>query len=230
MSSLDTSNRLKTLEAQLESKLAIFGGLLAKTSGDVESGAGSVPGGLEERSLSTDIDNDLSEMNKNISLMRNDGDSTSRHDFVLRRFENVYSDYCAEYAKLSSRLQKARDTSDLFQYKDGQGRNQTAIGGSGSNENSSATDKLLRERSGIASSLKGVNEVISQAYEAKDSLFSQRSSLGGAQQGLMGMVRAVPTFNRLISAVSKKKDRENLIIAAFVSVLAIFTIWWVFMR
>jgi hypothetical protein len=94
----------------------------------------------------------------------------------------------------------------------------------------SATDKLLRERSSIAGSLKGVNEVIAQAYEAKDTLFSQRGVLGGASQGLLGMVRSVPTFNKLVGALSKKKERENLIVAALISVLAIFTIWWVLLR
>ena len=220
----DLSIRLKSIEAGLESKLAIFGGVVAKASGDLEGGASSTGG-----TLSTDIDNDLNEMNRTISLMRNDGHTDSRSNFVLRRFENVYSDYMSEYAKLSSRLQKARETSDLFQYKDGQGRAQTASGG-GSGEGGNATDKLLRERSGISNSLKGVNEVIAQAYEAKDSLFSQRGALGGASQGLLGMVRSVPTFNKLVGALSKKKDRENLIVAVLISVLAIFTIWWVLLR
>ena len=165
----DISTRLKVLENQLESKIAIFGGMVAKASGDLEGGSSATSGGT----LSADIDNDLNEMNNCISLMRNDGDSTSRHDFVLRRYENVYSDYMAEYAKLSSRLQKAKETSDLFQYKDRQGRSQ-AVSSDGSGEGVSATDKLLRERSSIAGSLKGVNEVIAQAYEAKDTLFSQR--------------------------------------------------------
>ena len=221
----DISTRLKVLENQLESKIAIFGGMVAKASGDLEGGSSATSGGT----LSADIDNDLNEMNNCISLMRNDGDSTSRHDFVLRRYENVYSDYMAEYAKLSSRLQKAKETSDLFQYKDRQGRSQ-AVSSDGSGEGVSATDKLLRERSSIAGSLKGVNEVIAQAYEAKDTLFSQRGVLGGASQGLLGMVRSVPTFNKLVGALSKKKERENLIVAALISVLAIFTIWWVLLR
>lgn len=228
MQDVDVSGHLKRLEVGLESKLAMFSGLAAKMSGDVEGGAGGY-GGHEERSLSRDIDRDLSDMNRNISLLRNDGDTTSKKDFVLRRYENIYSEYMGEYAKLSGRLQKAKETSELFQYKDSQGRTASAVGKDGGGENS-ATDKLLRERGGIASSLKGVNDVIAQAYEVKESLFSQRSSLGGAQGGLTGMIRAVPSFNKLIERVSKKKDRETMILGSLVGVLIIFTIWWMFMR
>ena len=224
-SSTDTLTQLKLLENQLESKLAIFGGMVAKASGDLEGGSTVTSGST----LSADIDNDLNDMNKSISMMRNDGDSTTRHDFVLRRYESIYSDYMAEYAKLSSRLQRAKETNELFQYKDRQGRTQAA-NSYGPDEGGNATDKLLRERSSIAGSLKGVNEVISQAYEAKDALFNQRGVLSGASQGLLGMIRSVPTFNKLINAMSKKKDKENLIVAALISVLAIFTIWWVLLR
>ena len=37
-SSTDTLTQLKLLENQLESKLAIFGGMVAKASGDLEEG------------------------------------------------------------------------------------------------------------------------------------------------------------------------------------------------
>ena len=233
MQNVDVSSKLKSLEARLESKLAMFSGLASKMSGDIEGGASiGGYGGHEERSLSRDIDRDLSDMNHNISLLRNDGDSTSKKDFLLRRYENIYSEYMSEYAKLSGRLQRAKETSELFQYKDSQGRTASAVGkvGDGSRGENSATEKLLRERGGIASSLKGVTDVIAQAYEVKESLLSQRGSLGGAQGGLTGIIRAVPSFNKLIERVSRKKDRETMILASLIGVLTIFTIWWLFMR
>lgn len=229
MSIDEVSARLKTLEVTLESKLAMFSGLVAKMSGDVEGCGGY--GGHEERSLSRDIDRDLSEMNRNVSLMRNDGDASTRRDFVLRRYENIYNEYMGEYAKLSGRLAKAKETSELFQYNDGQGRTASALGNGGADAGrDSSTDKLLRERSGIAGSLKGVTDVIAQAYEVKDSLLNQRGSLGGAQGGLSGIVRAVPSFNKLIERVAKKKDKETMILGSLIGCLAIFTIWWIFMR
>ena len=231
--SQDMSAQLKTLEAQLESKLAMFSVLVAKVSGDVEGGGGgmTVVGGHEERALSNDIDHDLSEMNRSISMLRNSGDTSSRRDFVLRRYENIYSEYMGEYAKLSGRLRKAKETSELFQYKDSQGRNASARGDDGKKGGGdSATDKLLRERSGIANSMKGVSDALAQAYEAKDALFSQRGSLVGAQGGLSGMIRKMPTFGKLIDRVAKKRDKETLILASLIAALIVFTLWWVFMR
>ena len=136
-----------------------------------------------------------------------------------------------EYAKLNERLQKAKEASELFQYKDGQGRTAAVHGNMGTDVGrESSTDKLLRERSGIASSMKGINDVIAHAYEVKDSLLNQRSSLSGAHGGLTGIIRGVPNFNKLIERVTKKKDKETIILGSLIGILAIFTIWWVFMR
>ena len=94
----------------------------------------------------------------------------------------------------------------------------------------SATQRLLRERSGISNSIRGVNTVLAQASEAKDTLLGQRSSIGGASVNLSSLTRRIPGVGKLMDALSKKKSRENTIIGVFIGILVCFSMWWLFLR
>ena len=64
---------------------------------------------------------------------------------------------------------------------------------SGSNRNGTRGDdnlmaKLLREKGSLNTSLQSINEVINQAFEAKNSLLNQRGILQGSASGLTGLV------------------------------------------
>ena len=90
--------------------------------------------------------------------------------------------------------------------------------------------KLLKEKMSIAASMRSINEVLSQAFETKGSLLSQRNSLSNASGGLGNITNSVPGIGRLIEGIQKKKYRETLIIGGVVAGLICFTIWWMFMR
>ena len=98
------------------------------------------------------------------------------------------------------------------------------------NNESSATSKLLRERSGITNNMKGVNDVLESAYEAKSLLMSQRNTMSTTWTGLSGMMKNVPSFNQMINKITSKKHRENVIVYAVIAVLICFSLWWMFMR
>jgi hypothetical protein len=65
----------------------------------------------------------------------------------------------------------------------------------------------------------------SQAFETKNSLTSQRSSLTGSAGGLSNLTANVPGFGRLIDGIQRKKSRETMIIALVVGALCCFVIW-----
>jgi len=92
----------------------------------------------------------------------------------------------------------------------------------------SSMTKLLREKMSIAASMKSINEVISQAFETKNSLVAQKGTLGNATSGLGGLSSNVPGIGKLIDGISKKKYRETIIVGLAVSVLICFTIWCAF--
>jgi uncharacterized membrane protein YidH (DUF202 family) len=58
----------------------------------------------------------------------------------------------------------------------------------------------------------------------------QRSSLVGSSGGLGTLSAGVPSFNRLIDGIQRKKLRESLAIALLVALLICLTIWWLFLR
>ena len=66
----------------------------------------------------------------------------------------------------------------------------------------------------------------SQAFETKSTLMSQRASLQGSATGITGLVANVPSFQRLIEGVQRKKTRETMLVSLFVGVLLCFTIWY----
>jgi hypothetical protein len=104
------------------------------------------------------------------------------------------------------------------------------VGGSGGAGDASISDRLLRERSGISSSMRGMSDVLGQAMEAKSALLGQRGMMGGASTGLATMFRKMPSFSKMVDSVSRKKNRDNAIVAAVVGCLLLFTLWWLFLR
>lgn len=65
----------------------------------------------------------------------------------------------------------------------------------------------------------------SQAFETKSTLMSQRGSLQGSAGGISSLVSNVPSFQRLIEGVQRKKTRETMVVSLFVGGLLCFTIW-----
>jgi hypothetical protein len=146
---------------------------------------------------------------------------------MLKRYHEVHFDYSSEFRKAAAVVHAKRESAQLFQGASSSG---SATGtGSGSGEDT-AVNRLLRERSGISSSLRGVNEVISQAMDAKEHLLGQRGLLGNSGAVLGGFVRSIPTLGKLVEGISSKKLRENAIVAVFCSVLVFFCLWWVLLR
>lgn len=54
---------------------------------------------------------------------------------------------------------------------------------------------------------------------------SQRGSLQGSAGGISSLVSNVPSFQRLIEGVQRKKTRETMVVSLFVGGLLCFTIW-----
>jgi len=220
--------RAKALEARLENRVQSYSSLAQRINADLtcdeENPLMSGESG-EEHALSSEIENDLAELSTCINSMRSatqEASSGAHEDVLVRRYHEIHFDYSTEFKNTSASVHRKRESIDLFAgAKKMQGQ-----GGDGD----SATDKLLRERSSIAASMRSINDVISQAFDAKNSLLGQRNSLGGANSGLSSIAANVPSFNRLIEGISRKKLKETIIVAVFCGVLLCFTIWWLFLR
>lgn len=216
--------RAKILEARLETKVQRYSNVAQKINADfLCDEENPLMESKEEQELAVDIERDLQELLDCINGMRSCTEtltsSSSHQEVLIKRYHEIHFDYSSEFKNTSSTVQRKRESMELFQ-------SSKKLSG----EEDSSVAKLLRERNSIAQSMKSINEVISQAFEARNALLGQRNTLGGASTGLNNLASNVPSFNRLIDGIQRKKTRETLIIAVVVGILVCFTIWWTFLR
>ena len=148
--------------------------------------------------------------------------TSSKHiqEALVKRYNEIHYDYSTEYKNTLNAVNRKRESMELFHVSKKNG-----------NEGEDTTmAKLLRERNGIAASMKGIHDVISQAFDTKTTLGQQRNILSNSTGGLSGLTSGVPTFNRLIDGIQRKKYKESLIVAVVIGFLLCFTIWWIFLR
>jgi len=179
----------------------------------------------DEQELSSDVERDLTELASCISNMRDyaaSNNSGSRHtqEALIKRYNEIHYDYSTEFKNTLNAVNRKRESMELFHSS-----KSTPM-----DEQDSSMAKLLRERSGIAASMKSINDVITQAFDTKSALSSQRDRLSASASGLGGLATNMPSFNRLIDGIQRKKYRESLILAIVIGVLICFTIWWMFLR
>lgn len=226
-SSFDAAQRrAKVLESRLEQRVQVYSVCCSRiepssfNGNDVEGGMSA---GHEEQSLSREVELDLTEMMECIDVMRSNADSyNNTQQEVLKRYHEVHFDYSSEYRKANSVINGKRENAQLMR-----GAGTSCAGGVGDDN---AVNRLLRERNGISSSLRGVNEVLSQAFDAKEHLLGQRGLLGSSGAALGGLARNIPGLGKLVDGISTKRLRENAIVILFCGVLTFFSLWWVFLR
>ena len=220
--------RAKVLESRLETKIQRYTSLAQKINADfLCDEENPLTEGSEERSLSTEIERDLHELSECIDGMRScaskDGgalSSSGHQEVLIKRYHEIHFDYSTEFKNTSATVHRKRESMELFQSSKNLHMD----------EQDSSVAKLLRERSSIQASMKSINDVISQAFETKNALLGQRNTLNGSAGGLNGLAANVPTFNRLIDGIQRKKTRESVIVAVVIGLLLCFALWWVFMR
>lgn len=172
--------------------------------------------------LSCDIERDLTDLADCITNMRNCSSGSSstpanHQEVLIKRYHEIHFDYNAEFRNTSTAVNRKRESMNLFKGSNKRGSEK---------EQDHAVQKLMKERNSIAASMKSINDVISQAFETRNTLGSQRSSLSGANSGLAGIASNIPSFGRLIDGIQRKKYKESLVVAMFVAVLICFTLWW----
>lgn len=173
----------------------------------------------EEQIVTGDIERDLADLHECIQQMRQGNGSilTNQQEAWIKRYYEIHFDYSSEFRNTSASIQRKRESMELM----------NSSRKLSSEEKDSSMSKLLKEKMSIAASMRSINEVLSQAFETKNSLLSQRSSLSNASGGLGNITNSVPGIGRLIDGIQKKKYRETLIIGGVVAVLICFTIWYV---
>ncbi len=171
--------RAKVLEARLESRVQQYSTIAQQINANFlhDEENPLVAEDNSEKNLSNEIECDLNEMYECINSMKNISQSRSHRsnheDVLIRRYHEIHYDYSLEYKNTSATVNRKRESHELLEsskklHMDDQ---------------DSSTTMLLRERSSIAASMASINDVIAQAFDTKNSLLGQRSSLSGSSTG-----------------------------------------------
>jgi hypothetical protein len=83
-----------------------------------------------------------------------------------------------------------------------------------------------KEREGIHTSMRMMDENIGRALAVQDAIKSQRERIRRATNRLANMADSIPGINQLIQAASRKKIKDNMIVAAAIAFFICVTLWW----
>ena len=223
--SWDSLNRqAKRVESRLDiivQSYTLVSQSISNDRNDEESGVSETD---KERDLAIEIDYSLKELQDCVSKMKSyvaseHSSSSGQKDGLVKRFAEIYYDYNNEFRNASNVINRKRESMRLFY--------------AGRNKKDEVTERdgpfasLLRERSSISSSMRGINDLLSNAMDAKTSLLGQRQTLSGASSSLRGLLANVPSFNKLIDGIKRKKYRDHLILSVVIAILCCFTLYYV---
>lgn len=94
-------------------------------------------------------------------------------------------------------------------------------------EGDEAAQRLYeKEREGIHSSMRMMDENIGRALAVQDAIKAQRERIRRATSQLVNMAESIPGINTIIAAASRKKVRDNMIVAAAIAFFVCLTLWW----
>jgi Golgi SNAP receptor complex protein 1 len=85
---------------------------------------------------------------------------------------------------------------------------------------------LLKERGSLQAAHSELDEVLGRAAEAQNALGRQRATIAGAANRLSGIASRIPGLSQLMQAISRRRLKNDIIVAFVVALLICFTIWW----
>ncbi|PVV01489.1 hypothetical protein BB560_004092 [Smittium megazygosporum] len=87
---------------------------------------------------------------------------------------------------------------------------------------------LMQERMHIEDSLDQTNHIIGQAYDTRDNLRNQHSSLLGSTNRVTAVSQLIPNLNLLLRRIRFKKQKDKVILAVITAICIILFINYVF--
>ena len=88
-------------------------------------------------------------------------------------------------------------------------------------------DLLLKESEHARNSEKLIDDQITIAMEARDSLYSQRDTFKAIQKKLNDISNRFPMVNNLIQKINLRKRRDAIIVAIVIGLCLTFLLWWI---
>jgi golgi SNAP receptor complex member 1 len=136
---------------------------------------------------------------------------------TLSRYNDIYHTSKMDYSKLKTTLARQKQKQELF------GRD----GLNDSNSDDPARDQLLRERRLLAEATSQGEEIMGKAEAAYNGMKEQGNSLMGASSRMASNVLSrFPMIGTLVERVRRRRQRDQIVIAATIGFLIFFTLWY----
>jgi len=223
--------KAKGLESRLDRRVHKYSVLAQRINADLLCGDEESPllESREEHELSSEIERDLQQLSECISRMKDvvDRYPEEHHRALLKRYQDILVDYSTEFQSTTSSIQRKRETAELLASSRTPGSG-GKDGGAGAGDGDLA--HLAAERSSLVASLRSINDILSQAFASRESLDRQRQSLNMSQGRIGALAAGMPSIDRIVEGLQRRKTRDNVILALVISLCLCCTIWWFVLR
>jgi len=206
----------RTLESLFDSKLTAYSRLASSHSStrqeDLEA-SGSSERWKDVQSEVEDILEKLEEANEQLDALSQDTENPPSQSMLraIQRHRDLYQDYAREFRRTKANAQHALEQANLL----------TGVRNDIDAYKSSAADALLAERGRIDSSHRMTDDLLDQAYETRAEFSRQRTSLGGINARMTGVINTIPGLDKLVSMIKSRKRRDSIIMGVVIGVCVI---------
>ena len=143
--------------------------------------------------------------------------SAATHN-TLQRHKEILIDYKQEYFQTKNNIATQVKRQELL------GSNRIQSNGDFSPD--IRMNLLLKESEHVRNSERLIDDQISIAMEARDTLVNQRQTFKGIQTKLNDISNRFPMINNLIQKINLRKRRDAVIVAVVIGLCLTFLLWW----
>lgn len=192
---------------------------------DLEPGAVDVEaGGGKAQKLETEVSSLLDRLSLHIDKMEGIGNASSKSvswKAQISRSRGILQSTQTEFRKTRDGMRQRQEKAQLLQAA------QERINAESDNSLEGQRRLYDREREHIDASSQSIQESIFVAQNVKNALLDQQDRMRRGLQGLQGMAEKLPSANDLIRAATRKKLKDNIIVAVAIAVAVCFIFWWI---
>jgi len=222
----DIRRKARLLENEIDTKLVSLNKINSSASG----AAGTATYANESsklagkravfESLSTDIEELLSKLNKFNNEMKDQVDNggsefnqpTLYH--TVRRHRDILRDYSTEFSRTCTNIRNQLQREELLSGSSSSIEPEVAYS---VNNRAKTSDYALRETDRINSCDRLLNDHISIAMSVKENLTGQRSFLADTNKKLYQLTKKYPAINSVMQKIRLKKRKDTLVLACVIT-------------
>ncbi|KAG0588231.1 hypothetical protein M758_2G179200 [Ceratodon purpureus] len=208
----DLRKQARRLESELDVKLSSFrrGQIDPTAEGQRDSNEAEIERLLKHL-------NDVNVQMQN--WVSNAGSDVLSH--TLARHQNILHELSQEFARIRVSTKAIREHAELLQYFGGADESKKFLDDRG------GVQSLLREQATINRSTAQIDSVIGHAQEAYTALRYQRGTFGDISSKIGSLATRMPSVNKVLTAIRRRKSRDTLIVGAVTSLCFIMLLlYW----